>query len=211
NDGQALEKKSLDAQQKSTQPPPRYNEASLVKMLEELGIGRPSTYASIINTIQERDYVKKIKARLVPTEIGMVVTELLVKNFPYIFKLDYTAQLESELDAVEDGTEKWTDLLNGFYDHFEEELKVAEVNMEDIKAMEQKTDEICEKCGAPLTLKWGKFGSFYSCSNFTKLKPITVALGPLKKDPKAIVKKVTAAFTFPMHVKTLTDDVTNFD
>src|SRR6185437_547962 len=122
NDGQALEKRRVDPQQKFTQPPPRYNEASLVKMLEELGIGRPSTYASIINTIQERDYVKKIKARLVPTEIGMVVTELLVRSFPYIFKLDYTAQLESELDAVEEGTEKWTDLLNGFYDHFEEEL-----------------------------------------------------------------------------------------
>jgi DNA topoisomerase-1 len=211
NDGQALVRKRLDPQQKFTQPPPRFNEASLVKTLEEKGIGRPSTYASIINTIQERDYVKKIKARLVPTEIGMVVTELLVKNFPYIFETGYTAQLEGELDAVEDGTEKWTDLLNGFYDHFEEELKVAEVNMEDIKAMEQKTDEICEKCGAPLILKWGKFGSFYSCSNFTKLKPITVALGPLKKDPKAIIKKVTAAFTFPMHVKTLTDDVTNFN
>src|SRR6185312_14489437 len=211
NDGQTLVRRRLDPQQKFTQPPPRFNEASLVKTLEEKGIGRPSTYASIINTIQERDYVKKIKARLVPTEIGMVVTELLVKNFPYIFETGYTAQLEGELDAVEDGTEKWTDLLNGFYDHFEEELKVAEVNMEDIKAMEQKTDEICEKCGAPLTLKWGKFGSFYSCSNFTKLKPITVALGPLKKDPKAIIKKVTTAFTFPMHVKTLTDDVTNFD
>jgi len=211
NDGQALVQKRLDPQQKFTQPPPRFNEASLVKTLEEKGIGRPSTYASIINTIQERDYVKKIKARLVPTEIGMVVTELLVKNFPYIFETGYTAQLEGELDAVEDGTEKWTDLLNGFYDHFEEELKVAEVQMEDIKAMEQATDQVCEKCGAPLILKWGKFGSFYSCSNFTKLKPITVAAGPLKKDPKAIVKKVTAAFTFPMHVKTLTDDVTKFD
>jgi DNA topoisomerase-1 len=211
NDGQSLTKQSIDAQQKFTQPPPRFNEASLVKTLEEKGIGRPSTYASIINTIQERDYVKKIKARLVPTEIGMVVTELLVKNFPYIFETGYTAQLEGELDAVEDGTEKWTDLLNGFYDHFEQELKVAEVNMEDIKAMEQKTDEVCEKCGAPLILKWGKFGSFYSCSAFTKLKPIIVALGPLKKDPKPIIKKVTDAFTFPMHVKTLTEDVTNFD
>ena len=103
-----------------------YNEASLVKTLEEKGIGRPSTYASIINTIQDRDYVKKIQARFVPTEIGTVVTELLVKNFPYIFDTAYTATLESELDAVEEGTERWTDLLNGFYDHFEKELKVAE-------------------------------------------------------------------------------------
>ncbi len=207
-DGQGLEKVRLDPQQKFTQPPPRFNEASLVKTLEEKGIGRPSTYASIINTIQERDYVKKLSQKLVPTEIGMVVTELLVKNFPYIFETGYTAQLESELDAVEEGTEKWTDLLNGFYTHFEEELKVAEMGMEDIKAMEQKTNEICEKCGAPLILKWGKFGSFYSCSNFTKVKPVTVAQGALKKDPKAAVKKVLATFDFPMYVKAMNEDAT---
>ena len=207
-DKQDLERVRLDPQQKFTQPPPRFNEASLVKTLEEKGIGRPSTYASIINTIQERDYVKKLAQKLVPTEIGMVVTELLVKNFPYIFETGYTAQLESELDAVEEGTEKWTDLLNGFYTHFEKELKVAETGMEDIKAMEQKTDEICEKCGAPLILKWGKFGSFYSCSNFTKVKPITVAQGPLKKDPKAAVKKVLDTFEFPMYVKAMKDDTT---
>jgi len=206
--GQSLEKIKLDPQQKFTQPPPRFNEASLVKTLEEKGIGRPSTYASIINTIQERDYVKKLSQKLVPTEIGMVVTELLVKNFPYIFETGYTAQLEGELDAVEEGSEKWTDLLNGFYDHFEQELKVAETQMEDIKAMEQKTDEICEKCGAPLILKWGKFGSFYSCSNFTKIKPITVAQGALKKDPKAAVKKALDTFSFPMYVKAMNDDVT---
>ncbi|MDQ2926032.1 MAG: type I DNA topoisomerase [Acidobacteriota bacterium] len=206
-DGQALENRKLDPQQKFTQPPPRFNEASLVKTLEENGIGRPSTYASIINTIQERDYVKKIHKQLVPTEMGMVVTELLVKNFPYIFETGYTAQLEGELDAVEDGTENWTDLLKGFYGHFEEELRVAEVNMEDIKAMEHKTNEICEKCGAPLILKWGKFGSFYSCSNFIKLKPMTVAQGPLKKDPKAAVKKVLDKFSFPMYVKAMNEDV----
>ncbi|HEY5213771.1 MAG TPA: type I DNA topoisomerase, partial [Acidobacteriaceae bacterium] len=206
-DGQGLERVKLDPQQKFTQPPPRFNEASLVKTLEEKGIGRPSTYASIINTIQERDYVKKLSQKLVPTEIGMVVTELLVKNFPYIFETGYTAQLEGELDAVEAGTEKWTDLLNGFYTHFEEELKVAETDMEDIKAMEQETDEICDKCGAPLILKWGKFGSFYSCSNFTKLKPITVAQGPLKKDPKAAMKKVLDTFSFPMYVKAMNEDV----
>jgi DNA topoisomerase-1 len=207
-EGQSLEKIKLDPQQKFTQPPPRFNEASLVKTLEENGIGRPSTYASIINTIQERDYVKKLQQKLVPTEIGMVVTDLLVKNFPYIFKVEYTANLENELDNVEDGTEKWTDLLKGFYGHLEDELKVAQTEMEDIKAMEEKTDEICEKCGAPLVLKWGKFGSFYSCSNFSNAKPITVAQGPLKKDPKAAVKKVTAKLHFPMFVKAMNDDVT---
>jgi DNA topoisomerase-1 len=100
--------------------------------------------------------------------------------------------------------------LNGFYDHFEKELKVAEKSMEDIKRMEEPTTEICEKCGSPLILKWGKFGSFFSCSNFTKTKPMSVAAGPWKKDPKAVGKKITSAFTFPMTVKALTEDVTDF-
>ena len=110
--------------------------------MEERGIGRPSTYASIINTIQDREYVKKIQGKFVPTEIGTVVTKLLVKNFPYIFDTQYTAKLESELDAVEDGEERWTDLLNGFYGHFEEELTSAGEHMEDIKRMEEPTTEV---------------------------------------------------------------------
>jgi DNA topoisomerase-1 len=210
NDGQALTKEKIDSEQKFTEPPPRYNEASLVKVLEERGIGRPSTYASIINTIQDRDYVKKIGAKFVPTEIGTVVTGLLVKNFPYIFDTQYTATLEGELDAVEEGEEKWTDLLAGFYDHFEKELKVASTQMEDVKRMEHATEEVCDKCGSPLILKWGKFGSFYSCSNFTKVKPMTVAMGPWKKDAKAVTKKVTAAFEFPVIVKATTEDVIEY-
>jgi len=208
--GEALKLEKLDPEQKFTQPPPRYNEASLVKTLEEKGIGRPSTYASIINTIQDRDYVKKIGAKFVPTEIGTVVTKLLVKNFPYIFDTQYTATLEGELDAVEDGQERWTDLLNGFYGHFEKELHFAEKHMEDIKRMEEPTTEVCEKCGSPLILKWGKFGSFYSCSNFTKTKPMSVAAGPWKKDPKAVLKKITAGFTFPMTVKAATEEAMDF-
>jgi DNA topoisomerase-1 len=210
NAAQSLTKISVGPEQKFTQPPPRFNEASLVKTLEEKGIGRPSTYASIINTIQDRDYVKKIQSKFVPTEIGTVVTGLLVKNFPYIFDPQYTATLEGELDAVEEGQERWTDLLNGFYDHFEKELLVASTNMEDVKRMEQKTDETCDNCGSALILKWGKFGSFYSCSNFTKLKPITVAAGPWKKDAKAVTKKITTAFGYPMIVKATTEDVTEY-
>jgi len=207
---QGLTKVSVDPEQKFTQPPPRYNEASLVKTLEEKGIGRPSTYASIINTIQDRDYVKKIQAKFVPTEIGTVVTKLLVKNFPYIFDTAYTATLEGELDAVEEGKEKWTDLLNGFYDHFEKELKVAEGSMEDIKRMEEPTTEICDNCGSALILKWGKFGSFFSCSNFTKVKPMTIAAGPWKKDPKAVTKKVLDAFNYPMIVKAMNEEMTEY-
>jgi DNA topoisomerase-1 len=161
----------LDSEQHFTQPPPRYNEASLVKELEERGIGRPSTYASIINTIQDREYVVKhggSRGRFYPTEIGVVVCDLMVKNFPYIFDIAYTAKLEEELDEIEEGSEKWTDLLNGFYGHFEDELTVADKNMEDIKRMEKKTDEKCDLCGAPLVLKWGKFGSFFACSTYNK-------------------------------------------
>jgi DNA topoisomerase-1 len=207
---QALAMQSLNPEQKFTEPPPRYNEASLVKTLEEKGIGRPSTYASIINTIQDRDYVKKIGAKFVPTEIGTVVTELLVKNFPYIFETGYTARLEGELDAVEAGEERWTDLLDGFYSHLEKELAVAGKDMEDIKRREIETKEVCDKCGSPLILKWGKFGSFFACSAFSKAKPVTVALGPWKKDPKAVLKKVLAAFHFPMIVKAVTFDETHF-
>ena len=168
DDVKLLELEKLDDEQHFTSPPPRYNEASLVKVLEERGIGRPSTYASIINTIQDREYVTKISGRFYPTEIGVVVCDLLVKNFPYIFDVAYTARLEEELDEIEEGTEKWTVLLNGFYDHFEDELKDAGAKMEDIKRMEKPTDEKCDLCGSPLLLKWGKFGSFYACSAYNK-------------------------------------------
>jgi DNA topoisomerase-1 len=171
--GDRLTLNELKPEQHYTEPPPRYNEASLVKELEERGIGRPSTYASIINTIQDREYVEKIggrTGRFVPTEIGTVVTGLLVTNFPYIFDTQYTAKLEEELDDIEDGKEKWTDLLTGFYSHFANELKDAGKNMEDVKRMEKPTDEKCPECGSPLVLKWGKFGSFYACSSYDKKK-----------------------------------------
>jgi DNA topoisomerase-1 len=169
-----LEMEKLFEEQHFTDPPPRYNEASLVKELEERGVGRPSTYASIINTIQDREYVVKhggSRGRFYPTEIGVVVCDLLVENFPYIFDTAYTAKLEEELDDIEEGKEKWTDLLNGFYGYFEEELKVAEKKMRNIKRMEQVTKEKCDLCGAPLLLKWGKFGSFYACSKYDKKDP----------------------------------------
>jgi DNA topoisomerase-1 len=171
DDVKALALEKLEPEDHFTSPPPRYNEASLVKVLEERGIGRPSTYASIINTIQDREYVTKITGRFFPTEIGMVVCDLLVESFPYIFDPQYTARLEEELDDIEEGKEKWTVLLNGFYDHFEEELKDAGKTMRDIKRMEIKTKEKCDLCGSPLLLKWGKFGSFYACSAYNKKDP----------------------------------------
>ena len=172
--GENLTLEQLFPEDHFTDPPPRYNEASLVKELEERGIGRPSTYASIISTIQDREYVVKhggSRGRFYPTEIGMVVCDLLVESFPYIFDTKYTARLEEELDDIEEGKEKWTDLLNGFYDHFEDELKDADKTMRNIKRMEHMTDEKCEVCGSPLILKWGKFGSFYACSAYNKKDP----------------------------------------
>ncbi|MBZ5530138.1 MAG: type I DNA topoisomerase [Acidobacteriia bacterium] len=169
--GQQLTLKELKPEQHFTEPPPRFNEASLVKELEERGIGRPSTYATIISTIVERQYVTKIGGKFTPTETGLVVTDLLVKNFADIFDFQYTARLEEELDEIEEGKEKWTDALGEFYKKFEKDLRYAEKHMENVKRMEKPTDEKCERCGSPLVLKWGKHGSFYACSSYKKDDP----------------------------------------
>ncbi len=171
--GQKLALKELKPEQHFTEPPPRYNEASLVKELEERGIGRPSTYSAILSTIQERQYVQKLGGKFTPTEIGLVVTDLLVENFRDIFDVAYTAHLEEELDDIEEGKEKWTDTLADFYKKFQKDLKYAEKHMENIKRMEKPTDEKCERCGAPLVIKWGKHGSFYACSTYDKEDPNT--------------------------------------
>jgi DNA topoisomerase-1 len=171
--GQKLTLRSLKPEQHFTEPPPRYNEASLVKELEERGIGRPSTYATILGTIQERQYATKVGGKFVPTEIGMVVTDLLVDNFRDIFDVQYTARLEEELDEIEEGKEKWTDALAEFYKKFEKDLRYAQKHMENIKRMEKPTDEKCERCGSPLVIKWGKHGSFYACSSYDKDDPNT--------------------------------------
>jgi len=171
--GQKLTLKELKPEQHFTEPPPRYNEASLVKELEERGIGRPSTYSAILSTIQERQYVQKLGGKFTPTEIGLVVTDLLVENFRDIFDIAYTAGLEEKLDEIEEGKEKWTDTLAEFYKKFTKDLKYAEKHMENIKRMEKPTDEKCENCGAPLVIKWGKHGSFYACSTYDKEDPNT--------------------------------------
>ena len=173
-EGQKLTLKELKPEQHFTEPPPRFNEASLVKELEERGIGRPSTYATILSTIQERQYVQKTPGRggkFFPTEIGFVVTDLLVENFKDIFDPQYTARLEEDLDQIEDGGEKWTDALGDFYKKFEKDLSYAEKHMENIKRMEKPTDEKCERCGSPLVIKWGKHGSFFACSSYDKKDP----------------------------------------
>jgi DNA topoisomerase-1 len=169
--GQKLTLRELKPEQHFTEPPPRYNEASLVKELEERGIGRPSTYSAILSTIQERQYVQKLGGKFTPTEIGLVVTDLLVENFRDIFDVQYTARLEEELDEIEEGKETWTNALADFYKRFAKDLRYAEKHMENIKRMEKPTDEKCERCGSPLVIKWGKHGSFYACSSYDKENP----------------------------------------
>ncbi|MFY9904953.1 MAG: DNA topoisomerase, partial [Terriglobales bacterium] len=171
--GQKLTLKSLLPEQHFTEPPPRFNEASLVKELEERGIGRPSTYATILSTIQERMYAQKVGGKFVPTEIGLVVTDLLVENFKDIFDFQYTALLEEELDEIEEGKQTGNHALTEFYKKFAKDLRYAEKHMENIKRMEKPTDEKCELCGAPLVIKWGKHGSFYACSTYDKENPDT--------------------------------------
>ncbi len=168
--GETLRLISLKPEQKFTQPPPRFSEASLVRELEEKGIGRPSTYAAILSTIQDREYVRLEKSRFSPTELGMLVTELLVKNFPKILDVEFTASLENQLDLIEEGKTKKLDTLDGFYNSFKEELKNAEMHMRNVKREETPTDLVCDKCGSPMIIKWGKNGRFIACSNYPECK-----------------------------------------
>ncbi len=158
--------RGIRPEQHFTEPPPRYNEATLVKKLESDGVGRPSTYASILSTIQEREYVTKEGGKFRPTELGMVVTDLLLESFNDIFEVQYTARMEEELDEIEDGKIDWREAMGEFYGRFEKDLKRAEEHMTDIKRMEKPTDLTCEKCGKPLVIKWGKHGSFIACTGY---------------------------------------------
>ncbi len=168
--GEVLKLLELKPEQKFTQPPPRFSEASLVRELEEKGIGRPSTYASILTTIQDREYVLLEKGRFIPTELGILVTDLLVKNFPRILDVAFTAEMETELDRIEEGKMKRLDILNNFYLPFQEELRKAKANMTNVKREETPTDLVCEKCGKSMVIKWGKNGRFLACTNYPACK-----------------------------------------
>jgi DNA topoisomerase-1 len=169
-EGDRLTLKKLDTDQHFTQPPPRFSEASLVKELEENGIGRPSTYASIIGTIEARDYMEKREAKLYPTELGFLVTDLLVQHFQDIMNVEYTAALEAELDEIEEGKDNLLNTLNQFWKKFEKDLKAAQKDMKDVKRMEEQTDEVCDKCGKPMVIKWGRYGKFLACSGYPDCK-----------------------------------------
>lgn len=164
--GETLKFKAIEPEQHFTEPPPRFNEATLVKELEADGVGRPSTYASILSTIQDRGYVKKEGGKFSPTELGFVVTDLLVKNFDDIFDVKYTARMEGELDDIEEGKIEWRAAMAEFYEKFKVDLVRAESTMEDIKRSEKPTDLVCDKCGRPMVLRWGKHGWFVACSGY---------------------------------------------
>jgi DNA topoisomerase I len=166
-EGQPVILEALHPEQKFTQPPPRYNDATLVKALEEENIGRPSTYAPIISTILGRLYIERRENRFYPTELGSMINDLLVQHFPKILDVEFTAQMENQLDAVEEGKENWVALLREFYTPFSTELEKAKTEMQDIKAqVEVELDQVCEKCGGKMTVKWGRHGKFIACSNY---------------------------------------------
>jgi DNA topoisomerase-1 len=183
-EGEILKLKHLKPEQHFTEPPPRYNEATLVKELEARGVGRPSTYATILSTIQDREYVKKEGGRFFPTELGMVVTDLLVENFDDIFDIAYTARMEEELDEIEEGKLNWREALAEFYDKFARDLERAEKNMTDVKRLEKPTDLVCDKCGKPMVIRWGRHGSFIACTGYpecTNTRELTVDLPDVDK------------------------------
>lgn len=166
--------KELKKNQHFTQPPARYTEASLIKALEEYGIGRPSTYAATITTITSREYVKREAKSLVPTELGEVITKLMKERFPKIVNLKFTAQMEEELDTVERGNEQWVDVLSDFYVDFEETLKTAKADMDGVKLKlkEDETDIVCDKCGRKMVVKMGRFGKFIACPGYPECKNV---------------------------------------
>jgi DNA topoisomerase I len=168
--GENLNLLEISPEQHFTQPPARFTEAMLVKELEDKGVGRPSTYASIISVIKDRDYIQNEERRLKPVELGFMINDLLVENFPDIMTTEFTSKMEEQLDEVEDGKMEWRDVLHSFYTPFKKDLEEAEKKMKDFKAEVEETDEVCEKCDKPMIIKWGRFGKFLACSAYPDCK-----------------------------------------
>lgn len=178
--GDQLTTEVIEPKQHFTQPPPRYTEARLVKTLEELGIGRPSTYAPTLETIQKRGYVAIEEKKFMPTELGELVIEQMEQFFPEILNVEFTANMENDLDHVEEGDEDWVRVLSQFYESFEKRLEVAEEEMKEIEIEDEVSDELCEKCGRHMVYKIGRFGKFLACSGFPECrntKPIIKEIG----------------------------------
>ena len=191
----ALKAEKIDPQQHFTQPPVRYTEASLVKTLEENGIGRPSTYAPTISTILSRGYVTREKKRIYPTELGIMVTDLMQQYFSDIVDTEFTAEMETRLDEVEEGTLDWKQVLRSFYPEFEKELTVAEQEIDKVEIRDEVSDVVCDQCGALMVYKMGRYGKFLACPNFPECrntKPILTYIdAPCPKCGKRLLEKVS--------------------
>ena len=172
NEGETATASKIEKEQHFTQPPARYTEASLVKAMEEKGVGRPSTYAGIVSTIQDREYVNKVDKRLMPTALGEVVTSLMLERFQDIIDVEFTANMENRLDDVEAGKQDWKEVLEDFYKQFHRQMLDAEAALEGVrlKVPDEVTDEVCELCGRNLVVKTGRFGKFLACPGFPECK-----------------------------------------
>ncbi|MBI5056167.1 MAG: type I DNA topoisomerase [Nitrospirae bacterium] len=170
SENETLKSHGIIPKQHFTQPPPRYTEASLVKELEARGIGRPSTYASILSTIQDRKYAEKAEGKFKPTELGVVVSDLLVERFADIMDYNFTANMEDNLDKIEEGGFKWVDVVNDFYKPFDKDLAEAMAIIGKVKPQDIPTDQVCEKCGKPMVIKWGRHGRFIACTGYPECK-----------------------------------------
>lgn len=178
-EGQMVTRTDMEENQHFTQPPPRYTEARLVRTMEEMGIGRPSTYAPTLDTVQRRNYVALEEKRFVPTELGEIVMDLVVEFFPEILDVEFTAKMENDLDYIEEGKQNWIEIIDEFYQGFEPRLKKAEEEMEEVEIKDEPAGEDCEQCGHPMVYKMGRYGKFMACSNF-----------PECRNTKAIVKDI---------------------
>jgi len=171
-EGEKAMPSDIRKEQHFTQPPARYTEATLVKAMEEKGVGRPSTYATIVSTIQDREYVNKVEKRLAPTALGEVVTGLMMERFQDIIDIEFTANMESRLDDVEAGKQNWKEVLSDFYQDFNQQMKAAEAALEGVrlKVPDEVSEEICEECGRQMVIKIGRFGKFLACPGFPECK-----------------------------------------
>ncbi|MEJ4083583.1 type I DNA topoisomerase [Bacillus altitudinis] len=179
-EGDTVLSKDIEPEQHFTQPPPRYTEARLVKTLEELGIGRPSTYAPTLDTIQKRGYVALDNKRFIPTELGEIVLNLIIEFFPEIINVEFTAKMEKELDSVEEGTIEWVRIIDSFYQDFAKRVEKAEAEMQEVEIEPEYAGVDCEECGHPMVYKMGRYGKFMACSNFPdcrNTKPIVKDIG----------------------------------
>lgn len=195
NEGEKVTTKDIKPNQHFTQPPPRYTEATLVGTMEKQGLGRPSTYAPTLETIQRRGYVKLDNRRFVPTELGEIVVDVLVEYFPEITNVDFTADMETQLDSVEVGEEEWKKIIDDFYQDFRPRLEKAEEEMATIEIKDEPVGIDCEKCGHPMVYKMGRYGKFMACSNFPECrntKPILKKIGvtcPTCKEGEIVERK----------------------